>query len=487
MTDTPSGRAATSSTVGGCTWATIVAPGECGGRVGDHRRAGRADSRRPRSGRPRRHRTRPPPRPRSWPAWPPPRGRSPRDPPRARLLEDSEFHGQRYTGKWGTPPTGGPELRARRPDRCDRDGTLRAAGPSPGPTPCPGARPRSARSVRVGRIKRFRGRPRPGRRPGRRRHRPRRPDRHRARTRGRPGRRPGRPPGRSAGSSVRISVRENWGTSGPPASEAACSPDIGRAKKNPWAASASNERTISTWAAVSTCSTMADMPSEWAMWMTVSTTSRLIPWVDSRPAMNEPSILTVLMEWRLNGSNDDQLVPTSSTDSCTPIWQRALRSAGGRRVDDGVLGDLEGQLAAREPGLLQGGGHGLGHLAPPELVDGAVDAQLDARRPAAGLLAGLHHDPAGQRPDVATGLGLRDQLVGRDDDPGSGAASAPGPPSRAVGRSRGRRRAGTPGRATRPGRRSEPVSVSMGRHVPAPGSPLPPLSTPTRAGNCPCT
>ena len=29
----------------------------------------------------------------------------------------------------------------------------------------------------------------------------------------------------------------------------------------------------------------------------------------------------------MNGSNDDQLVPASSTDSCTPIWERVLRSA----------------------------------------------------------------------------------------------------------------------------------------------------------------
>ena len=77
----------------------------------------------------------------------------------------------------------------------------------------------------------------------------------------------------------------------------------------------------------STCSTMADIPSEWAMWMTVSTTRRLIPWLDSRPATNDPSILTVLMAWRLKGSNEDQLVPTSSTDSCTPMSLMACRSA----------------------------------------------------------------------------------------------------------------------------------------------------------------
>ncbi len=33
------------------------------------------------------------------------------------------------------------------------------------------------------------------------------------------------------------------------------------------------------------------------------------------------------MACRLNGSNDDQLVPTSSTDSCTPMSDRAWRSA----------------------------------------------------------------------------------------------------------------------------------------------------------------
>ena len=55
------------------------------------------------------------------------------------------------------------------------------------------------------------------------------------------------------------------------------------------------------------------------MWITVSTTRRLIPWVDSSPAMKEPSIFTVLMQLRLNGSNDDQLVPTSSTESWTPM------------------------------------------------------------------------------------------------------------------------------------------------------------------------
>ena len=102
---------------------------------------------------------------------------------------------------------------------------------------------------------------------------------------------------------------------------------MGREKKNPWAASALNPRTISTCDAVSTHSTMADIPNEWAMWITVSTTSRLIPCVDSRPAMKEPSIFTVLTELRLNGSKDDQLVPTSSTESCTPISEMFLRSA----------------------------------------------------------------------------------------------------------------------------------------------------------------
>ncbi len=120
---------------------------------------------------------------------------------------------------------------------------------------------------------------------------------------------------------------ENWGTSGPPANAAASSLDMGRAKKNPCAASAVNERTMSTWEAVSTLSTMADIPSEWAMWMTVSTTRRLIPSDCSSPLMNEPSILSVLMEWRLRGSNEDQLVPTLSTDSWTPICESVLRSA----------------------------------------------------------------------------------------------------------------------------------------------------------------
>ena len=72
--------------------------------------------------------------------------------------------------------------------------------------------------------------------------------------------------------SVRTSVRENCGISGPAAKAAASSLDIGGAKKNPCAASASKARTICTWPNVSTHSTMADMPSECAMWITVSTT-----------------------------------------------------------------------------------------------------------------------------------------------------------------------------------------------------------------------
>ena len=121
---------------------------------------------------------------------------------------------------------------------------------------------------------------------------------------------------------VLAAVSENWGMPGPLAKASASSLDMGWAKKNPWAASALNERTISTWDAVSTRSTMADMPSEWAMWITVSTTNRLMPSECSSPEMKEPSILSVLIEYRFNSSNDDQFVPTSSTDNWTPICDK---------------------------------------------------------------------------------------------------------------------------------------------------------------------
>ena len=138
--------------------------------------------------------------------------------------------------------------------------------------------------------------------------------------------RPGRCP--SAVSRVWGSVRENTGISGPAANVRASSSRHRAGEEvalGGVGVELADDRHLRRRLHLST---MADIPSEWAMWMTVSTTRRLMPWFGSSPATKEPSILTVLMACRLNGSNDDQLVPTSSTASCTPM---SRRPAGRRR------------------------------------------------------------------------------------------------------------------------------------------------------------
>ena len=80
-----------------------------------------------------------------------------------------------------------------------------------------------------------------------------------------------------------------------------------------------------------------------------------------------------------------------------------------------------------------------------------------------GLLAGLHQDPPGERPDVTADLGVGDQAGWARSARGSGAASGPGPPSRGAGRWTGR----PPGRYSRYGRADQGEGrLGVGHHRP---------------------
>ena len=192
--------------------------------------------------------------------------------------------------------------------------------------------------------------------------------------------------------------------------------------------------------------------------------------------MKEPSILTVLMAWRLNGSNDDQLVPTSSTDSWTPISEMA----GGRRRPSSPR---------RRPRSPRGSAARSGTRSRRRASATASDTsprwswsmvQLTPswmlRRPVAGLLARRHQRSSGSgarcprwpRPG-------RDQVVGRDAVPGSGArhrTRASMPRSRPVGEVHHRQvlQVGSP----RSGRRSARRRSACARRLSGDPDPPPP-------------
>jgi hypothetical protein len=94
-------------------------------------------------------------------------------------------------------------------------------------------------------------------------------------------------------------------------------------------------------------------------------------------------------------------------------------------ADQDALGDLEGQVAGREPRGLQRVHHLLDQLRLLELAAGQVDVDRQRRRlrepvlPASQLEAGLEQHPAADRPEQARLLGVV-QLLDVDDHPADG-------------------------------------------------------------------